>query len=87
MEIMVFTGFFLTIFLLIVIGITNSHIKKKYSSSTLVSVIIINKNHSNYLEYILNKISKFENVQEIILIQKNPVIDQEYSCDKSYFRY
>lgn len=82
MEIMVFTGFFLTIFLLIVIGITNSHIKKKYSSSTLVSVIIINKNHSNYLEYILNKISKFENVQEIILIQKNPVFDQEYSCDK-----
>lgn len=89
-----FIGFFITIVLLIIIGVIKTKVKKKYESETKVSIILTCEDVS-YLEIILPLLLKFDNVDDIHILyrSKDNFIEHKEDCihdtlaDKDYKTY
>ena len=69
-EQLFFISFFITIVLLIVIGIINTKVKKRYKSPTKVSVIITCEDEE-YLTVILPFLLKYQNIDDIHVIYRS----------------
>ena len=69
LEQLFFIAFFITIVLLIIIGIINTKVKKTYKSATKVSVIITCEDETS-LNVILPFLLKYENIDDIHVVYR-----------------